>query len=437
MANNIFKKIFLGLAFFSLVFYSFPTNTFAEDNVEELQEQINEKREKLEELDAEIRRQKALLDNTSGRADTLENTVNQLEASRRKITTDISQTETSIEKAELTINKLTIEISQKEIDINRNSDALAESVRRMNNLEQVSLVEKFLGYESISDFWNDFEQTEKIQKQLHTEVEMLLDLHEDLTESEEQKRAEAASLSLYKVELSSEQEAVEYTKKEKEVILTQTKNEEARYQILLNQKLAEKDAFEDELLEIESKLQFLIDPESYPVARKGILEWPLDQIRITQNFGGSSFAKTNPHVYGRAFHPGTDFGVPIGTKVYSVSDGVIMGRDNTDLYPGCRAWGGWIMVKHDNGLSSLYAHLSSFTATVGQRVTAGQQIALSGNSGISTGPHLHLSLYASQGVKVGPYGSYKAGTGCAATNATGPFADLDAYLDPLEYLPSL
>jgi murein DD-endopeptidase MepM/ murein hydrolase activator NlpD len=74
----------------------------------------------------------------------------------------------------------------------------------------------------------------------------------------------------------------------------------------------------------------------------------------------------------------------------------------------------------------------------GQRVERSEVIALSGNTGISTGPHLHLSLYATQGVRIGAYGAYgRGGGGCSATNATGPFADLEAYLDPMTYLPNL
>jgi murein DD-endopeptidase MepM/ murein hydrolase activator NlpD len=95
------------------------------------------------------------------------------------------------------------------------------------------------------------------------------------------------------------------------------------------------------------------------------------------------------------------------------------------------------VIEHDNGLTSLYAHLSSISVSNGQRVDVGETIGLSGNTGFSTGPHLHLTIYASQGVKIGRYNEFKSGTGCAATAASGPFADLDAYLDPMNYLPSL
>jgi len=182
----------------------------------------------------------------------------------------------------------------------------------------------------------------------------------------------------------------------------------------------------------------LIDVDSYPAPRRGLLGAPFDNIIITQQFGGTQFAKNNPGIYGRAYHPGTDMGTPIGTHVKSLYGGVVRGFDNTDNYPGCRSWGNWVLIDYDNGLSSLYAHLSNVLVKPGQRVERGDVVALSGNSGISTGPHLHLSLYATQGVKIGSYGSYgSSGGGCSATNATGPFADLEAYLDPMTYLPTL
>jgi len=411
---------------------------FANTEVDQLNQQISEKERELDRINAEIRRLEASATDANNKSKSLQNTINALEASKRKITSEIQETELEIEKTNLTLSKLEKEIADKEISIENDSEALAKSIRLMNSMESVSLIERFLGYDNISEFWTDFEQTQKIQKTLHTEVENLLDLHDELQKQEEEEYKQKQELASYRSELSSEQVAVAYTQEEQAKILQQTKSEEAKYQEMLAEKRRQREAFEKQLLEIESQLNFLIDSDSYPKARNGILTWPADNIIITQQFGGTAFAKNNPHIYGRASHPGTDFGLPIGSKIYSVDSGTVRAFGNTDAHPGCYAWGKWILVDHDNGLSSLYAHLSSISTSVGQRVTRGQVIALSGNTGYSTGPHLHLTVYASQGVKVGKYGEYKpGGSGCAATNATGPFADLDAYLDPMQYLPSL
>lgn len=424
------------LAVFGLILV--PTTSLAnQTEIDQLNREIAEKQQKINELDQEIAKQKAALNSASGRANNLQNTISALEATKNKLEKDINKTETEISRAELIIKRLSLEINEKENLINKNSEGLAESIRRMNELEKISTMEKFLGYQTISDFWIDFELTEKLQKKMHTEIKTLLSLNEQLKEKESEKVSEKDKLNQHKKELSGEKEVTIYTTKEKAAILEATKNEEAEYQRILNQKMAEKKRFEEELLEIESKLHYLIDPDSYPNARKGILVWPLDAIIITQQFGGTAFSKNNPQIYGRAYHPGIDFGTPIGTKVKSVEGGIVKGFDNTDAYPGCNAWGKWILIEHDNGLSSLYAHLSSILVSRGQRVERGQVIALSGNTGISTGPHLHLSIYASQGVKIGRYSDFKSGTGCSATGATGPFADLEAYLDPEAYLPSL
>lgn len=428
------KGLFLAL----LLLFIVPTPLTAnQEEIDQLNAQIEEKRQRIESLDREIAEQKAKLDSASGMANNLQNTIAGLEATRDKLLTDIDHTEEEIDRAELTIQKLNLEITEKERLIALNSEGLAESIRRSNDLENFSVVERFLGYENVADFWTDFELNEKLQKKLSSEVDALLELNQELKSKEAEKNAEKESLNQQKIELAGEQEVVQATQKEKEVLLQQTKNQEAEYQKILNQKLAEKKAFEEELLEIESQLHYLIDPDSFPAARRGILAWPLDDIRITQNFGGSAFAKQNPGIYGRPYHPGTDFAAPIGTAVYSVDAGTVEGFGNTDAYPGCNAWGKWVLIRHDNGLSSLYAHLSSTLVSQGQRVERGQKIALSGNTGISTGPHLHLTIYASQGVKIGQYSDFKSGTGCSATAASGPFADLEAYLDPMSYLPSL
>jgi murein DD-endopeptidase MepM/ murein hydrolase activator NlpD len=87
------------------------------------------------------------------------------------------------------------------------------------------------------------------------------------------------------------------------------------------------------------------------------------------------------------------------------------------------------MVKHSNGLSTLYAHLSLQSVKVGDEVDTGQLLGYSGNTGYSTGPHLHFGVYASQGVKV----SYLPGS-ANCRNVLMPLADPKAYLNPLSFL---
>jgi len=438
----LFKKRILGLALLGVLFVPISfmpeISLAANKEVENLTAQIQEKRKELDRLDAEIAAQKKLLNETSGQATTLQSKINSLEASRKKIITEIKTTEVQIQKAELTINKLDLEITDKQKLVDDHSAGIAESVRRTNAIETKSVVERFLSSESFSDFWTDLEQNFAIQNSFQNEIDYLLSISAELRETKALKAAEKIELAKYKKELDGQASAVAQTKSEQQSILSITKNKEAEYQKLLTEKQAQRKAFEQEVLDIESKIKLLIDPNSYPSAKSGIFSWPLDSITITQQFGGSQFAKTNPGIYGRAFHPGTDFGASIGTKVKSIGPGTVKGSGNTDAYPGCYAWGRWILIEHTNGISSLYAHLSSNLVSPGDVVAAGDVIALSGNTGITTGPHLHLTLYASQGVKIGRYGDYKpGGTGCSATEATGPFADLNAYLDPMTYLPSL
>jgi len=85
-------------------------------------------------------------------------------------------------------------------------------------------------------------------------------------------------------------------------------------------------------------------------------------------------------------HNGTDFATPIGTKVVAPGDGVVT------LVTKHRYAGNYIVIEHDNKVRTRYLHLSKILVKKGQRVTRGQAIGLSGNTGASTGPHLHYEF---------------------------------------------
>ncbi len=89
-------------------------------------------------------------------------------------------------------------------------------------------------------------------------------------------------------------------------------------------------------------------------------------------------------------HNGIDIAGPIGTPILSAREGVVT------LVRGGSAWNGgygnYVVVTHDNGVKTLYAHMNSITVTQGQKVSRGQQVGTLGNTGRSTGPHLHFEV---------------------------------------------
>jgi murein DD-endopeptidase MepM/ murein hydrolase activator NlpD len=151
---------------------------------------------------------------------------------------------------------------------------------------------------------------------------------------------------------------------------------------------------------------------------------------LTQYFGNTAFAQSG--AYNGKGHNGVDFGVPPGTKVTAALAGTVVETGNTDAVSGCLSYGKWILVRHPNGLSTLYAHLSAISVSAGQQVVTGQLLGYSGNTGYSTGPHLHFTVYASSGVNVVRLGDVKAITSCGAARV--PVAGFEAYLNPLDYL---
>ncbi|OBF96403.1 hypothetical protein A5790_05055 [Mycobacterium sp. 852002-51152_SCH6134967] len=99
-----------------------------------------------------------------------------------------------------------------------------------------------------------------------------------------------------------------------------------------------------------------------------------------------------------ALHGGIDIANSIGTPVLAASDGVVI---SAGPYAG---YGNMVKVRHSDGTVTLYGHLSSWSVSVGQRVWAGDQIAKMGNTGNSTGPHLHFEVHLNGTDRVDPVG---------------------------------
>ena len=94
--------------------------------------------------------------------------------------------------------------------------------------------------------------------------------------------------------------------------------------------------------------------------------------------------------------------MPVGTPIVAARGGVVVETLNTQEGRGPDPSGNYVRILHDDGTMGVYLHLEQFSVQVneGQRVAAGQKIARSGNTGNSTGPHLHFVVQKNVGLAV-------------------------------------
>ncbi len=427
MKYETIKIIFIS-CIFSVNFLTFGVNITYGQTTNDLINKIEEKNNEIKKLEEEIKQYNLEVDSASKQAVTLKNTLKTLDLTKKKITTDINLTENKINKTALTIEQLGSEINKTENSIDTNKIAIINAIKEVQSLEDINIMQILLSNKNISEIWTEIDYIQETQNVIRDRSKELVKLKSEMEVKQNSLRGQKTSLVNLKEDLNGKKLAVVYTAKEKENLLTQTKNKEETFKQLVKTTEEKKAQFEKEVYEYESQLNLLVDKSKYPAPKNGVLSWPLDNVFITQKFGKTVDSQK---LYVSGSHNGVDFRASVGTKIKNVLDGTVVGTGNTDLYPGCYSFGKWVMVKHDNGLSTIYGHMSVISTVMGQRLLTGDLVGYSGNTGYSTGPHLHISLYATQGVRIEKYVNSR---GCK--QVTMPLADIKAYLDPLAYLPN-
>jgi murein DD-endopeptidase MepM/ murein hydrolase activator NlpD len=108
---------------------------------------------------------------------------------------------------------------------------------------------------------------------------------------------------------------------------------------------------------------------------------------VRAGYNSSSYGwRIDPFNGHKAFHEGLDFPANTGAPILAAADGIVIAAEQTPDY------GNIVKINHGSGLETRYAHASKILVRVGDRVTKGQQVALVGNTGRSTGPHLHYEI---------------------------------------------
>ncbi len=434
MRQNFYKSEYskhiciVGLALVSFFVISVVHTFVYADTVDDLKNKIKDTNTEIQKLEEEIKLYEKSLDKTATQAKSLKNELDALNLSKKKLETELKLTEKNLTTTTKTIGTLKTQISDTETSIDEKKFTIALSMRDLRLADDLSLVERFLLDQSFDSVTEYFDQYEKINTKIVDSISNLEDLQVNLSHKKTEQEKKEDELKKLKNNLSGQQKAVIDTTKQKDKLLLDTKNKESEYARILAEKIQLRAEFEKELFAYESELQIAIDPSKLP--KKGaVLSWPVANVFITQQFGKTG---SSGRLYASGTHNGIDLRATDGTKVLAALSGTVQATGNTDLKKNCYSYGKWILIKHPNGLSTLYAHLSSVSVSPGDSVTTGDVIAYSGHTGYVTGPHLHLTLLATEGVRVTQIPT--------ATNCQGvtiPIGDPKAFLDPLLYLPSL
>ena len=302
----------------------------------------------------------------------------------------ISESESEIDLLESKVNDLQAKIKSKERDIqqkqeeyNEQEKLLEKRLVTMSETGKTTYLDVFLTATSITDMISKYSCASEL-------VEYDKQLIKDTKEQKEQIEKEKVELEENKKELDtslakSEQENTKLKglKKEKETYATQLSQQEKEVQKEIEelQEANRKVANEIKQAEIryQKQLEELRKNSGNTSAGSGFFIRPLS--------GGT--ISCNGYYSNGQFHGAIDYAVSAGTTVKAAADGVVMYTANLTS-----SYGTYVVIRHANGLQSYYAHGTpgSIVVSQGQTVKQGDKIMLSGNSGHSTGAHLHFEV---------------------------------------------
>lgn len=388
---------------------------------EDLKRQINDKTQALMEINQKILETQEELEKTSSQSKTLNQEIKKFDYIISQLNLNIRASEITIDKLSLEIQSLQYEIEGIQDQVRRKKSAVASLLDILNKRDQENALTIFLKNKSLAESFSELQNLANFNLRLSSEVSDLSDLNNQLNENLQATSGKKQDVILENSNLKNRKAIANNQKTERQSILTQTKNQEKAYQQLISELEKQQSAIASEIEKLEEELRLTIDPTLLPTARPGVLGQPVKG-PLTQGYGNTGFART---AYKGKWHNGVDFGAPVGTPIVAAESGTIIEMWDQDKYCYKGAYGKFIVIQHNNNLTTLYAHLSLFNNNLkkGDSVSRGDLIGYVGSSGYATGPHLHLTVYASQTFRIG-----SSKVNC------GPIMPYGGDLDPMLYL---
>lgn len=339
--------------------------TIYSTTIDQLQQQKNDIQSKIDQANKEIQK-------LSSEMSAVQVQISQLNA-------QISIYQEEIDRLQAQITENEAKLVQLQATFDKRKDTLAKRIIAQYENGDITYLDFLLSSESLTDFISNYYILGEIADM---DAELLKGLETTKAEIEATKQ----QLETDKASVQEQKTIVESKKAERETYRNQLAAQKAQAE-------ASKDQFNKAIQAVQSQIDEAIKAAGgYHGSFSGTLSWPLSSSSRNYNLITSGYGmRGQPTAGASTNHKALDIGVSY-QPVYAPADGYVVIAAS-----GYGGYGNFIMLKHSNTLYTCYGHLNKFNVSVGQTVSRGQQIATSGNTGISTGPHLHFEVRTGSG----------------------------------------
>ena len=313
-----------------------------------------------------------------------------------------------IQQYSLLIAEKQKELDEAELHETQLQEQYKARLRSMEETGTVSYWSILFKASSFSDLLDRVDMIHEIAKSDQLMMKKLSEATEAVQQSREELEQEQQQMQTARDELAAQEAQLEMQRAEADALLLQIAEEcekmTAEYQGYLAQEdalskqvaKAEKDYYQALAKEEAARLAELNKQNNYVPANKdssGFL-YPLPyRVAITDSYGYRTHPVTGKKT---TWHNGVDLAAGAGTAIYATKSGTVTTALRSDI------WGNYVVINHGDGFSSLYAHMQGLIVKAGDYVKQGQTIGYVGSTGLSTGPHLHFTIYYN-GADVNPF----------------------------------
>ena len=341
----------------------------AQERKNELEDQRDDVKEQKNEI---TNQKKTVMEEISD----LEDEISEYESQISKLNSKTTELKKSIEKNEKEITKLEAEYEEKQ-------EAFIERMVIMYEKGQTTYLDALLSADSMVSFISSYYMINEMADADRTMMESIKQQKEKIEETKAKLEEEKKEITTSKTEIENKTEKLNSAKESKQSKVNSLTSEEKKLQ-------AKIDEFNSAIKKAEKEIEAAANKANgYQGSFSGTLSWPISTSSWGWNIITSGYGRRDQPTSGASTsHKALDIGISY-QPVYAPADGYVV------MAGWASGYGNFIMIKHSNSLYTCYGHLSGYNVSSGQTVKRGQRIATSGNTGISTGPHLHFEVRTS------------------------------------------